>query len=155
MRDDKHFPVIATSFGYTAMLRSQLRDDEDIMVGVPEEHVCKPLSQNLNLLPRDTFTYDEIEVKDLEMTLDHLTFFNENEVGVSLENFNNSKGLRIWVPVATYDRAGDKHRMDETVSMVEGVVLPFFGYSYRLDKVQFGVDPNDGEDHSGLAIEHA
>ena len=129
--------MVATSYGFLSMLRGQLRDDEEL-IPMKEEQVCKPLSQNLNLMPDHTYTYDEINVKDLEKTLDKVKFFNEMELGIPLENFTNSKGLKPFVPVATFHRTSEVHRLDETVSMVEGTVLPFFGFAYRLDKVQFG-----------------
>ena len=50
--------------------------------------------------------------------------------------------------------------MGEIVSMVEGTYFPFFGFSYRIDKKQFGFHAMDAEgqakvDHSKLSIEHA
>ena len=57
--------------------------------------------------------------------------------------------------MATYDRSSESHRLDETVSMVEGAVLPVFGFSYRLDKVQFGFNNKDGVDRSSKSIDHA
>jgi len=50
--------------------------------------------------------------------------------------------------------------MDEIVSTIEGTYMPIFGFSYRIDKVQFGVHAQPGEghariDHSRGAIEHA
>ena len=63
--ESSHFPVVATSYGFLSMLRGQLRDDEEL-IPMKEEQVCKPLSQNLNLMPDHTYTYDEINVKDLE-----------------------------------------------------------------------------------------
>ena len=44
--------------------------------------------------------------------------------------------------------------------MVEGTYYPFFGFSYRLDKIQFGFHTSAGEghekvDHSRASIEHA
>lgn len=69
------------------------------------------------------------------------------------------KQLRVFVPVATYDSA-DRHHLDEYVSMIEGSVLPFFGFAHRLDKVQFGFHAASGTgqalvDHSKGSIEHA
>jgi len=86
-------------------------------------------------MPDQTFMYDEVEAKDLEKTLDKIKFFNEMELGVPLENFINGKGLKPFVPVATFHRSTEVHRLDETVSMVEGTVLPFWGFAYRVDKV--------------------
>lgn len=39
--------------------------------------------------------------------------------------------------------------------MVEGAVLPFFGFAYRLDKVQFGQDNSEAVDRSAHSIDHA
>jgi len=152
--EGSHFPVVATSYGFLSMLRGQMRSDDEL-IPMKEEQVCKPLSQNLNLMPNQTFTYDEIEVKTLEKNLDSLKFYNEMELGVPLENFTNSKGLKPFVPVATFHRNSEVHRLDETVSMVEGTVLPFFGFAYRLDKVQFGHSKSDGVDRSAQSIDHA
>lgn len=112
------------------------------------------MSQNLNLIPTDTYVYDEVEIKELESVLDKVSFFNEMDVGISYDRFHKSKGLKVFVPVATYDRFKDLNRMYETISTVEGTVLPFFGFSYRLDKIQFSYK-EDGIDHSSHSIEHA
>lgn len=65
------------------------------------------------------------------------------------------------MPVASYDQ-GSIHdsRKEEIVSMVEGTFYPFFGFSYRIDKKQFGFHMMNGEgqskvDHSRLSVEHA
>lgn len=44
--------------------------------------------------------------------------------------------------------------------MVEGTYFPMFGFSYRIDKIQFGFHASAGEghehvDHSRKSIEHA
>lgn len=64
--------------------------------------------------------------------------------------------------MATYNNEGSifDSRNGEIVSMVEGTYFPFFGFSYRIDKKQFGFHSMNGEgqakvDHSKLSIEHA
>jgi hypothetical protein len=106
-------------------------------------------------MPSETYTYDEVEVRELEKVLDKVKFHNDLDVGVPLERFIESKGLRTFVPVATYNRSTEQHRLDEMVSTIEGTVLPIFGFAHRLDKVQFGLDNEDGVDHSKISIEHA
>jgi hypothetical protein len=106
-------------------------------------------------MPLETFTYDEVEVRELETVFDKTRFFNDLNVGIPLERFLESKGLRTLVPVATYNRPTELHRLDEMVSTVEGTVLPIFGYAHRLDKVQFSYDNDDGVDHSSISIDHA
>ena len=75
--------------------------------------------------------------------------------GVTYDRFMRSKPLKVFVPVATYDKRGELNRLNEVVSAVEGTVLPFFGFAYRLDKVQFSFEDDDGVAHSSHAIEHA
>ena len=46
------------------------------------------------------------------------------------------------------------------MSTIEGTYFPFFGFAYRIDKVQFGFHAAAGEghelvDHSRKSIEHA
>ena len=58
---------------------------------------------NLNLVPKDTFVYDEVEGRDLEKWLDHVYFYNELDLGFTAEKFNQKRELKIFVPTATYD----------------------------------------------------
>jgi len=105
--------------------------------------------------------YDELLGLDLEKTLDEITFFNEMDEGITLDNFRTAQELRSFVPVATFDQGRKKDsQLEETVSTIEGTYLPLFGFAYRIDKVQFGVHAQKGEaheniDHSRAAIEHA
>ena len=112
------------------------------------------------MLPKETFVYDEWLGHELENTLDKVDFYNELELGVPLEQFTLSKFFRPFVPVATYHGGDNTHHLDEYVSMIEGTVLPLFGFSSRLDKVQFGFHAAGGKgqalvDHSKGAVEHA
>lgn len=64
-----------------------------------------------------------------------MSFYNELDVGLTLERFTFLKRLKPFVPVATYDLQGTDSRQVEYVSMVEGTYMPFFGFASRLDKV--------------------
>jgi hypothetical protein len=86
-------------------------------------------------LPKETFVYDEWLGNELEKTLDKVEFYNEVKLGVPLEKFTLNKFTRPFVPVMTFHGGDDTHHLDEYVSMIEGTVLPFFGFSHRLDKV--------------------
>lgn len=115
----------------------------------------------MHLLPKETFIYDELLGWDLEKTLDEINFYHEMDQGILLKDFLTAQQLRHFVPVATYDQ-GKKNdsQGDEAVSMIEGSYFPIFGFSYRLDKVQFGFHASMGEghkrmDHSRASIEHA
>jgi hypothetical protein len=86
-------------------------------------------------MPEESFIFDEVDVNQLETALDKSLYFNDMSHGVTYERFMQSKALKIFVPVATYDKKGAMNRLTEAVSVVEGTVLPFFGFAYRLDKV--------------------
>lgn len=93
------------------------------------------LQMNLHLLPKDTFIFDELPVLELERTLDRVHFYNEVDVGLTLEEFNTLKRLKPFVPVATFDSNETKSRHQEFVSVIEGTYMPFFGVTSRLDKI--------------------
>lgn len=105
--------------------------------------------------------YDEIPATELERTFDRVTFYNDVDVGITLERFNLSKRLKPFVPVATYESSKADSLASEYVSMVEGTFMPFFGFAHRLDKVQFGFHAmadsvqHSRVDHSKFAVEHA
>ena len=159
--ESRHFPVVGMGYGYLSMLQSQFRFDEKTnFEEFPEWMVGASLEQNLNLVPKETFVYDEWAGHELESMLDKVEFYNELDMGVPLEVFNFSKHLKVFVPVATYEGGKDTHHLDEFVSMIEGTVQPFFGFGYRLDKVQFGFHALGGSgqsnvDHSKFSVEHA
>jgi hypothetical protein len=67
---------------------------------MPSDMVNRLLEQNLNLLPKETFTYDEMP--SIESTLDLVKFYNDLEVGIQLDRFNNEKRFKPFVAVATY-----------------------------------------------------
>ena len=126
-RDEGHFPVVAMGYGLAAMLESQL--DYMKLDPMPADLIGSSLQQNLNLLPKETFIYDEIPAEELERTFDLVSFYNELDVGLTLEHFNSIKRLRAFVPVATYHSDESLSIQTEFVSMVEGTYMPFFGFA--------------------------
>ena len=114
----------------------------------------------MHLLPKETFLYDELNGWDLEKTLDKIKFYHEMDEGITLNDFRTAQQLRHFVPVATYDHGKSTAQGDEVVSTIEGTYFPIFGFSYRIDKIQFGFHASAGEghlriDHSPAAIDHA
>ena len=64
----------------------------------------------------------------------------------------------IFVPVATFHDELAKNSNEETVAVIEGVVYPWFGVSYRVDRIQYLIDEIKmlGRiDQSKDAIQHA
>ena len=155
-----HFPVVGVSWGMLALLKTQTTQ-ETLFKGLQSHLVGEPLQQNLHLLPKETFVYDELVGFELEKTFDQISFYHEMDEGIQLSDFLTAQQLRHFVPVATYDQGRLKDSQgEEMVSTIEGTYLPLFGFSYRIDKVQFGQHAQKGEghdmvDHSRASIEHA
>lgn len=47
---------------------------------------------------------------------------------------------QIFVPVASFDNSDLPSANDEVVAIIEGVVYPWFGIAYRIDKIQFAFE---------------
>jgi|DEB19_MinimDraft_2_1074335.scaffolds.fasta_scaffold18710_1 hypothetical protein len=122
--------------------------------------VGESVQQNLHLLPKETFVYDEMLGEEIERIFDVVDFYNELDCGITLDTFIYSKELKPFVPVATYEAGEGVVSNEEIVSMIEGAVMPYFGFAYRLDKAQFGFHAMTGSgqakvDHSKFSVEHA
>lgn len=143
-----------------AMIKSQMKDTSKL-VDLPEWMSGEALQINLNLTPFETFTYDEMTGYEIEDLLDKIDFYNELDMGISLDDFSLNKGMRPFVPVATWDSDSmSTSRFKEYVSMIEGKYHPIFGFGYRIDKVQFGfhstgTDGHAKVDHHKKSIQHA
>ena len=64
---------------------------------------------------------------------------------------------QIFIPVASFDDQDLQSANDEAVAIIEGVIYPWFGIAYRIDKIQFAFD-DDSEryiDQSRETILHA
>ena len=64
---------------------------------------------------------------------------------------------QIFIPVASFDDQELQSANDEAVAIIEGVIYPWFGIAYRIDKIQFAFD-DDSEryiDQSRETILHA
>lgn len=59
--------------------------------------------------------------------------------------------------MTTFDNKTLQSPNEEFVSMIEGVVYPWFGTAYRIDRIQFSMEKSsvDLVDHSREAISHA
>lgn len=84
--DDKHFPIVGVSWGMLALLKSQTTQDS-LFQSLGPHLIGEPLQQNLHLLPKETFIYDELLGWDLEKTFDEITFYHEMDQGIYLKDF--------------------------------------------------------------------
>lgn len=63
----------------------------------------------------------------------------------------------IFMPVCTFDDSKKKNQNYESVAAFEGVVYPWFGINYRIDRIQYSMEnrSRDKTDHSREAILHS
>ena len=159
MQEGYHFPVFGNSYGMLAMLKSQIPDHSSFKE-IDSEQVHAALEQNLLQHPHETFIFDEVEGLHLEALMDHVRFYNEASIGITVGDFDFIRELNVFVPVTSYHNEYTLDRDEEFVSAIEGTVQPFFGFMNRIDKIQFGFHAADGEgqakvDHSKPAISYA
>ena len=80
-------------------------------------------------------------------------------MGISLNDFIlREKTLgHVFIPVASFDDASKKTSNDELVAVIEGMVYPWFGVGYRIDKIQSAFDDDTHKyiDQSRESILHA
>ena len=95
----------------------------------------------------------------METTLDKLKFFTDVELGLTIQDFVGShKTLStVFVPVCSYHDDNAKSQNYEFVGALEGVIYPWFGVGFRLDRIQFSMENSqrDWTDHSKVSIQHA
>ena len=64
---------------------------------------------------------------------------------------------QLFIPVGTFHDKDAANSNEERVAIIEGVVYPWFGIGYRIDRIQFSMEQSsiDKVDHSREAILHA
>lgn len=103
--------------------------------------------------------FDEFNREGLEEVLDKIKFFTDVEVGLTMSDMilEHKSLSNIFMPVCTFDDSIKKNQNHETVAAFEGVVYPWFGVNYRIDRIQYGMEnrKRDKTDHSREAMVHA
>ena len=154
-QEDMHFPILGMGYGYVSMIRSQMKINNSIR---PQKVSGR---KQLNLIhdTNHTYLFDEYSNEKLEDQLDKIKFFSDVEFGLTMEDFIiTEKDLsKIFLPIASFHDDAKNNQNDEIVAAIEGVVYPWFGLSYRLDRIQFSMEQSkiDQVDHSREAILHA
>ena len=154
-KEANHFPILGVGYGFLSILKSQIFDDKEFT------QVSAGGKQQLNLVhdPKHTFLFDNYEKADLEDTLDKIKFFSDLELGMSMEEMilEHKTLSSIFMPVCTFDDSSKENQNKELVSALEGIIYPWFGVGYRVDRIQYSFENSakDGVDHSREAILHA
>lgn len=55
---DQHFPVVATSYGYLALLMQAVRNENTVSSIIDEEQVYRSMELNLRIKPEDSYIFD-------------------------------------------------------------------------------------------------
>jgi hypothetical protein len=117
------------------------------------------LQLNLAHDPKHTYIFDEYNKNELETMLDKIKFFSDLELGVTMSDFvlQEHHVSQLFVPVGTFHDENEVSSNDEFVAAIEGVVYPWFGIAYRIDRIQYSMEQSsiDKIDHSREAILHA
>ena len=93
--------------------------------------------------PIHTYLFDDFQkAEHLENLLDKMYFYSDLKLGISMHDFVvRAKTLSsIFVPVASFHDENAKNSNEESVALIEGVVYPWFGIGYRIDRIQFNLD---------------
>lgn len=74
--------------------------------------------------------------------MDKIKFFNDVEFGITMQDFIiEEKDLsKIFLPIASFHDEEQSSSNEEIVAAIEGVVYPWFGLSYRIDRIQFSME---------------
>lgn len=153
--ESQHFPVLGVGYGALALMKSQMMSDIHLSDFKPKNKMQLNLAQE----PEHTYIFDEYKKEDLEATLDKIKFFTDVEMGLTMEDFvlEHNQLSSLFIPVGTFDDSSKPNQNKEYVAALEGVVEPWFGVVYRVDKMQFSLESQarDHTDHSREAILHA
>lgn len=154
-KESSHFPILGVGYGALAMLKSQMVEARDFTPFTPRGK----LQLNLAHDPKHTYLFDEYEKDELENILDKVKFFSDVELGLTMSDMilEHKSLSNIFMPVGTYDDGRKQSQNLESVASFEGVVYPWFGVTYRIDRIQFSMESRqrDKTDHSREAVLHA
>lgn len=84
--------------------------------------------------------YDGLNSTEADAILDSIKLYNEITENIVLEDFIQFKTLsQVFVAVATYEEE-EKDKKEEFIAVIEGIMYPFFGLAYSIDKIQYNID---------------
>lgn len=114
---------------------------------------------NLAHDPKHTYIFDEYSKSELETMLDKIKFFSDLELGITMTDFvlQEHHLSQLFIPVGSFHDSNATSSNDEFVAVIEGVVYPWFGIGYRIDRIQYSLEQSsiDLVDHSREAVLHA
>lgn len=135
----QHFPVVATSYGYLAVVQTLAVLSKSI-IEVPLSERYVSLQINLRLNTEDTYTYDAYTLQEAETLLDNIVFFNELSYNIELNMFLKERALsKLFVPIATFNE-DYTNQGDEFVAIMEGAFFPFYGFAFSIEKAAHTFD---------------
>ena len=129
---------MGVGYGMLSLIKSQMYDDKMLTELKPRDNI----QLNMAHEPEHTYIFDEYQQEQLDHILDKITVYSDLTLGLSMSDFVlREKTLgHVFVPVASFDDATLKTSNEEMVAVIEGMVYPWFGVGYRIDKIQFAFD---------------
>ena len=146
---------MGVGYGMLALVKSQMYEQKLLEPMISHG----PLQMNLAHEPEHTYIFDEYTQEKLDHILDKITVYSDLELGISMQDFVlREKTLsQLFIPIASFHDEEMSSSNEEFVAVLEGVVYPWFGVGYRVDKIQFAFDDDSEKyiDQSREAIIHA
>jgi len=137
------------------LMKSQMADDDHL----DDFEARGKLQLNLAHDPKHTYLFDEFEKADLETIFDKIKMFTDVEMGMSMEEMIREHKIlsSIFLPVCSFDDSTLENQNKEAVSAIEGIIYPWFGVGYRLDRIQYSMENSSRDlvDHSREAVLHS
>lgn len=95
------------------------------------------LQMNLAHHPSHTYLFDEYDKDKLETILDKVKFFTDIQLGITMNDFVLTQRdlSSTFMPLASFHNETVENSNEEMVAAIEGIVYPWFGLAYRIDRV--------------------
>lgn len=136
-RQDQHFPVVAVSYGYIALMMQAVRNEGTVMPVSDDQEIFNSLELNLRIKPEESYVFDGLTLNETESWLNNATFYSDLVYNIQLDKFLRERDLSdSFVPVATFNH-DHRRREQEFVAIVEGAHFPFFALAFSVERTQF------------------
>ena len=121
-RTDDHFPILAVSYGYLAMIQPYILNADKYFETLPSDLVGTSSYANLILASSDTYLYDAFSISEADDMLDVATIYNEVNKGIRLGNFipTQRKLANFFTPILTFDDP-TRNQDKEFIAVLEGI----------------------------------
>jgi len=82
---EQHFPVVATSYGYLALMMQAVRKENTVVPIEESDEIFHSLELNLRIKPEESYVFDGLTLNETESWLNNATFYSELTYNIKLE----------------------------------------------------------------------